>query len=73
MSNLPQAFRVIKAMNLDIDRSDSHYRQRGGGELILKGKTIVDGRMQERISWYLDGMARLGEADRQNRYFSDTC
>jgi putative transposase len=66
IDSLPQAFKVIKEMNLDTDKDDSEYRAAGRRSLA----TILEGRMQERISWYLEEMARLGESDRRNGYFS---
>lgn len=64
IDSLPQAYEVIKEMNLDQD--DSDYRSAGRQSL----EAILEGRMQERITYYLDEMARLGEADRRNGYFS---
>jgi putative transposase len=66
IDSLPQAFKVIKEMNLNTDQDDSDYRTAGRRSL----ETILEGRMQERISFYLDEMSRLGEADRRNGYFS---
>jgi len=64
IDSLPQAYEVIKEMNLDTD--DADYRSAGRESL----EAILEGRMQERITHYLDEMARLGEADRRNGYFS---
>jgi putative transposase len=64
INSLPQAWEVIKEMNLDHDESD--YRSAGRQAL----EAILEGRMQERITYYLDEMARLGEVDRRNGYFS---
>jgi putative transposase len=64
ITSLPQAYEVIKEMNLDTDESD--YRSAGRHSL----EAILEGRMQERITHYLDEMARLGAADRRNGYFS---
>jgi putative transposase len=64
ISSLPQAYEVIKEMNLDTD--DADYRSAGRQSL----EAILEGRMQERITYYLDEMARLGEADRRNGSFS---
>ena len=66
ITSLPQAFQVIKEMNLDTDQDDSDYRAAGRRSL----EVILEGRMQERISWYLEEMARLGASDRRNGYFS---
>jgi putative transposase len=64
ITSLPQAYEVIKEMNLDTDESD--YRSAGRHSL----EAILEGRMQERITYYLEEMARLGEVDRRNGYFS---
>ena len=64
INSLPQAYEVIKEMNLDHD--DADYRSAGRQSLAA----ILEGRMQERITYYLDEMARLGEVDRRNGYFS---
>lgn len=66
IKSLPQAYEVIKEMNLDPDHGDSDYRTAGRRSLEI----ILEGRMQERVSWYLDEMARSGEADRRNGSFS---
>jgi len=66
IDSLPQAYEVIKEMNLDTDQWESDYRTAGRRSL----EAILEGRMQERISYYLDEMARLGEADRRNGSFS---
>jgi len=66
IDSLPQAYELIKEMNLDSDQGDSDYRTAGRRSL----EAILEDRMQERISYYLDEMARLGEADRRNGYFS---
>ncbi len=66
INSLPQAYEVIKEMNLDTDQDDADYRTAGRRAL----ETILEGRMQERISWYLTEMARLGASDRRNGYFS---
>jgi putative transposase len=64
IDSLPQAYEVIKEMNLDTDESD--YRSAGRQSL----EAILEGRMQERITYYLEEMDRLGAADRRNGYFS---
>jgi putative transposase len=66
ITSLPQAYEVIKEMNLDTDHWESDYR--GAGRRSLEA--ILEERMQERISSHLDEMARLGEADRRNGSFS---
>ena len=66
IDSLPQAYELIKEMNLYTDQGDSDYRTAGRRSL----EAILEGRMQERISYYLDEMARLGEADRRNGSFS---
>lgn len=62
IDSLPQAYEVIKEMNLATDHDDSDYRKAGRRSL----ENILEDRMQERISYYLEQMARLGEADRRN-------
>ena len=64
IDSLPQAYQVIKEMNLDHDESD--YRSAGRHSL----EAILEGRMQERITYYLEEMARLGAVDRRNGSFS---
>ena len=64
INSLPQAYHVIKEMNLDTDESD--YRSAGRQSL----EAILEGRMQERITYYLEEMARLGAVDRRNGSFS---
>ena len=66
IDSLPQAYEVIKEMNLDTDQWEADYRTAGRQSLEI----ILEGRMQERISWYLDEMVRLGRADRRNGSFS---
>jgi len=66
IDSLPQAYEVIKEMNLATDHDDSDYRKAGCQSL----ENILKERMQERISYYLYEMARLGETDRRNGYFS---
>lgn len=66
ITSLPQAYEVIKEMNLDSDHTDSDYRSAGRQSL----EVILEERMQERISYYLEEMARAGEADRRNGSFS---
>ena len=66
ITSLPQAYEVIKEMNLDNDHWDADYRSAGRQSVA----TILEDRMQERISWYLTEMARLGASDRRNGSFS---
>lgn len=66
ITSLPQAFQVIKEMNLDSDQNDSDYRRAGRQSL----ETILEERMQERISFYLEEIARFGASDRRNGSFS---
>ena len=66
INSLPQAFKVIKEMNLATDHDDSDYRKAGRQSL----ENILEDRMHDRISYYLEEMARLGETDRRNGYFS---
>jgi len=64
ITSLPQAFRVIKEMNPDTHESDYHS---AGCQAL---EAILEGRMRERITYYLEEMARLGEVDRGNGSFS---
>jgi transposase-like protein len=66
ITSLPQAYGVIKEMNLDNDHWDADYRSAGRQSLA----TILEGRMQERVSYYLQEMARAGAADRRHGSFS---
>jgi putative transposase len=66
ITSLPQAYEVIKEMNLDNDHWESDYRSAGRRSL----EAILEGRMRERISSHLEEMDRLGEADRRNGSFS---
>ena len=66
IDSLPQAYEVIKEMNLDNDHWESDYRSAGRRSL----EAILEGRMRERISSHLEEMDRLGEADRRNGSFS---
>jgi len=66
ITSLPQAYKVIKEMNLDTDQWELDYRSAGRQSL----EAILEERMKERISTHLEEMARLGEADRRNGSFS---
>jgi transposase-like protein len=66
ITSLPQAYEVIKEMNLDFDQQDSDYRRAGRRSIEM----ILEERMQERISYYLEEMAQAGEHDRRNGHFS---
>jgi putative transposase len=66
IDSLPQAFQLIKEMNLDHNQDDSDYRCAGRQSL----ENILEERMQDRISYYLEEMAQLGASDRRNGYFS---
>ena len=57
IDSLPQAYEVIKEMNLDQD--DADHRSAGRQSL----EAIVEGKMRELISWYLDQIARSAEAE----------
>jgi putative transposase len=59
--SLPQAFEVIKGMDLTIGW-DSDYRQSARDAL----KEILEGRMEDRITDHLEEMARIEEEDRRN-------
>lgn len=59
--SLPQAYEVIKGMDLTPDW-ESDYRQAGRAAL----KDILEGRMEDRISDHLEVMGSMEEADRRN-------
>lgn len=63
--SLPEAFKVIKEMNLSEDR-DLDYRH-GAREAL---KEVLEGRMTDRIDAHLEQMGSVGEADRRNGSFS---
>ena len=63
--SLPQAFRIIKEMNLFGD-AESDYRSLGRESL----REILEDRMRDRIDRHLEGMAQRDEEDRRNGYFS---
>lgn len=65
INSLPQAYQVIKEMNLVTEGWESDYRVAGRDAL----RAIVEQQMRDRVSWYLDEMARLGEVDRRNGSF----
>ena len=65
ISSLPQAFKMIKEMNLSTEW-DSDYREAGRRAL----GEILEGQMRGRIDRHLEEMARRGEADRRNGSFS---
>ena len=64
--SLPQAFEVIKGMNLSVEEWESDYRQAGREAL----GQILEGRMNDWIDRHLEQMAERGEADRRNGSFS---
>jgi len=66
IETLPQAFEVIKEMDLILEGWESDYRVAGRDAL----RAIVEGQMRDRVSWYLEEMARLGGEDRRNGSFS---
>jgi len=63
--SLPQAFRIIKEMNLFGD-ADSDYRSSARESL----QAILEVKMKDRIDRHLDGIAWRDEEDRRNGYFS---
>jgi putative transposase len=65
ITSLPQAFKMIKEMNLS-EEWDSDYREAGRRAL----QEILQGQMRHRIDRHLEEMARRGEADRRNGSFS---
>ena len=66
VKTLPQAFQIIKEMNLSTEGWESDYRVAGRDAL----RAIVEQQMRERVSVYLEEMARLEVADRRNGSFS---
>jgi putative transposase len=66
ITSLPQAFRVIKEMNLGTEQWDCDYRA-AGREAVRR---ILQQRMKDRISYHLEEMACRAEADRRNGSFS---
>ena len=73
VKTLPQAFEVIKEMNLSAEGWESDYRVAGRDAL----RAIVEGQMRDRVSWYLEQMGRLAGSgllargvDRRNGSFS---
>jgi putative transposase len=73
VKTLPQAFEVIKEMNLSVEGWESDYRVAGRDAL----RAIVEGQMRDRVSWYLEQMGRLAGSgllargvDRRNGSFS---
>lgn len=65
ITSLPQAFKMVKEMNLSAEW-DSDYREAGRRAL----QEILQGQMRGRIDRHLEEMARRGEADRRNGTFS---
>jgi len=65
ITSLPQAFQMIKEMNLSTEW-DSDYREAGRRAL----QEILQGQMRGWIDRHLEEMARRGEADRRNGSFS---
>ena len=63
--SLPQAFRIIKEMNLFGDE-ESDYRSSARESLCR----ILEDRMRDRIDRHLEGMALRDEEDRRNGFFS---
>ena len=66
IESLPQAFRIIKEMNLATEGWESDYRVAGRDAV----RAILEQRMRDRVSWYLDEMAQAGGVDRRNGSFS---
>jgi putative transposase len=62
--SLPQAFRIIKEMNLFGD-AETDYRSSARESL----RAILEDRMRDRIDRHLEGMALRDEEDRRNGYF----
>lgn len=67
INSLPQAYQVIKEMNLSVEGWESDYRVAGRDAV----RAILEQQMWDRVSWYLDEMARLARGvDRRNGSFS---
>jgi putative transposase len=64
--SLPQAYKVIKEMNLGRGEWEFEYRQ-AGREAVKK---VIEELMKDRISQHLEEMAVRQEADRRNGTFS---
>lgn len=56
IDSLPQAYKVNKKMNVDSYQDNSDYRAAERQSL----EAILEGLVQERISWYIEEMDRLG-------------
>ena len=65
--SLPQAYRIIKEMNLFGDE-ESDYRSSARESL----SRILEDRMRDRIDRHLEGMALRDEEDRRNGYFQSS-
>lgn len=63
--SLPQAYRIIKEMEL-IPDGESEYRSTARESL----RRILEDRMHDRIDRHLEGMALRDEEDRRNGFFS---
>lgn len=63
--SLPQAFRIIKEMNLFED-DELEYRSSARESL----REILEDRMRDRIDRHLEGIAQRDDEDRRNGYFS---
>jgi hypothetical protein len=63
---IPQAFEVIKGLDLAVENWESDYRVAGRDAL----RDIIEGQMRDRVSVYLEEMGRLDIADRRNGSFS---
>jgi putative transposase len=66
ITSLPQAFEMVKQMNLSGGEWEADYRVAGRRAL----QWILEGQMRDRIDHHLEEMARRGEADRRNGSFS---
>ena len=62
ITNVAQAYEVIKEMNLDGLEWSSDYRSHGRAAL----KVVLEGRMRRQIDNYLEELSRLGGVDRRN-------
>ncbi len=66
ITSLPQAFEMVKQMNLSGGEWESDYRV--AGWQALQG--ILEEQMRDRIDRHLEEVAHRGEADRRNGSFS---
>ncbi len=66
LRSLPQAYKVIKEMQLTDEAWESEYRQAARVAI----KRVIEGAMRDRSSRHVEEIADPGEADRRNGRFS---